>query len=631
MADPRLRRERLLGLLPRIYTAQPGNSAVGAIIDSMAAALSRLDDALTRVQYDRWAGLASPQQPDPESASALEGLGRLLQVERLPPRVRHAGYEKTATGELDVRFDHAAPLSDALDELIGAEWRRPRQGQPAPDPATQLQAQFPGLSFRLGDDSAALVAKLIAGPDPDTAPEAAPAALARFQAVLDPEPGEIFRQRLQVTARVRTGGLTTPRALLSLAIADLGAEPCPRLLRRQDSTFALGMPPGTRKRCAACGGQDATPCPNRNKAVVEAWLTENPVLAARHTEPAPRLRRVFSVANPSLHPDRPVLSLTVREQPAAYPAVRSIDSGEITLYAGTLRPDETLVLYPATSDADTAPFDGFDSPGHHAWRAAHPNGQALLVDRNGNERDVSSAIFYLWGNRLDDPGSTFGGMRCGVLEQRVVTPRLQTGSNSWMLLTFAQPDAAFADSTETVHSSRFAGSDEPDGTRFALLDSSIGRGDARYASVLFESFSKTDTGNTSESDTANAPRLSLSLDWMTRPPASIRLRVPKNEWVIAAAARGALPLLRADVARATAAGVRALVDFPEPTRRENLAPGEAFSAATHQRWQEDNRVTDGQLQIGVTSSQQEEHATADGPFSLQLVFDTTRLDWSHAG
>ena len=99
MADPRLRRERLLGLLPRIYTAQPGNSAVGAIIDSMAAALSRLDDALTRVQYDRWAGLASPQQPDPESPSALEGLGRLLQVERLPPRVRHAGYEKTAPGD----------------------------------------------------------------------------------------------------------------------------------------------------------------------------------------------------------------------------------------------------------------------------------------------------------------------------------------------------------------------------------------------------------------------------------------------------------------------------------------------------------------------------------------------------
>ena len=42
MADPRLRRERLLGLLPRIYTAQPGNSAVGAVIDSMAAALSLL-------------------------------------------------------------------------------------------------------------------------------------------------------------------------------------------------------------------------------------------------------------------------------------------------------------------------------------------------------------------------------------------------------------------------------------------------------------------------------------------------------------------------------------------------------------------------------------------------------------
>ncbi len=89
--------------------------------------------------------------------------------------------------------------------------------------------------------------------------------------------------------------------------------------------------------------------------------------------------------------------------------------------------------------------------------------------------------------------------------------------------------------------------------------------------------------------------------------------------------------VRAALARATAAGVPALVDFPEPTRRESLAPGEAFSAATHQSWQEDSRVADGQLQFDVTASQQEKHATADGPFSLQVVFDTTRLDWSHAG
>ena len=45
-------------------------------------------------------------------------------------------------------------------------------------------------------------------------------------------------------------------------------------------------------------------------------------------------------------------------------------------FVGTLRPDQTLVLHPALGPADTAPFDGFDSPGHHAWLAAHPRGQA---------------------------------------------------------------------------------------------------------------------------------------------------------------------------------------------------------------------------------------------------------------
>ncbi|WP_284189909.1 hypothetical protein, partial [Zoogloea oryzae] len=95
MADLRARRERLLALLPRIFTAQPSSSAVGALIDSMAASLGRVDDTLTRIQYDRWVGLASAQLPTPDEASALEGLGRLLQVTRLPPRVRHAGYSRS--------------------------------------------------------------------------------------------------------------------------------------------------------------------------------------------------------------------------------------------------------------------------------------------------------------------------------------------------------------------------------------------------------------------------------------------------------------------------------------------------------------------------------------------------------
>lgn len=624
MSDPRRRRERLLQLLPRIYTAQPERSAVAAVIGGLAASLARLDDGLTRVQYDRWVGLASTRRQDADNASAVEQLGQLLQVARLPPRLNHAGYDRPSPDRLEIRFDHSAPRDEALTELIGEGWRRPRNGRPPLDPAEALGALFPGLTFALGNDefNLSVTTDSAAGAD----------RLAPFLAVLDPEPGETYRQRLLVTARVRTGGLATPRALLSLAIADLGAEPCPRLLRRQDSTLAFGMPPGTRKRCSACGGKGDMACPNRSTAVVEAWLTENPSLPANHAESAPRLRRPFAISNPSLHPDRPVLSLKITEQPAAYPAIRSIDTGEITLYAGTVKPGETLVLYPAVTPAEAAPFDGFDAPGHHAWLSAHPTGQALLIGPDGTERDVSHSIFYLWGNRFDDPQSSLGAMRCGVLDQRVLTPRLQCGSNQWMLLTFAQPDAEFADATTTVHTSRFAGHDDAGGTSFALLDGSISRSDSRYASILFESFSKTDTGTASEETTINAPRLSLRLDWMARPPASYRLRVPKSGWVSAAAARGALKLLRSDVTRATAAGVRAMVDFPEPPRREDVMPADGLSAvALAQRWTEDAAPTDGALQTGLGLSSQERHEPGEGRFSMQVVFDTTRLDWSHAG
>lgn len=570
MADTRVRRERLLSLLPRIFTSQPESSALGRVIDGMAASLTRMDEALTRVQYDRWVGLASHHPPSTDDISALESLGQLLQITRLPARIRHGGYERSPAG-IEVRFSPAAPLADALDELIGSGWRQS-------DPLGLLEARFSGLRFTLADASNSLRAE----PAPGTSTETATSSLALLQTQLDPEPGEAFRQRLLITSRVRMGGLTTPRALLSLALADLGAETCPQLERHPDSTLAIGLPPGTRKRCPACTGDTrGQPCPNRGQAVITAWLTENPVLDARHLEPTPRLRRVFKVENASLCPDRPVITLEARDQPVPYPALRSLDSGEITLYAGTLRPGDTLVLYPACPPAETARFDGFDSPDHHPWLTTHPQGRALITDAGGVERDVSSSIFYLWGARLDDRDTTFDALHFGVLEQRALSPLLRPGSNDWMLLTFAQPDATFADSDDTVTSSRFADSDDLDGTRFALLDGTIGQGDARYASVLLESFNKTNTGGTTESDTAHLGRLSLRLDWLTRPPASIRLRIPWTDWVATADARNALPLLRDDIARASAAGVRALVEFPAPPQPLDEGTGLAPATARH--------------------------------------------------
>jgi hypothetical protein len=620
MADPRQRRERLLSKLPRIYTAQPSGSAVGAMIDSMAASLAQLDDSLIRTQHDRWVGLSSDVRPNDELPSALERLGQLLQVRRLPARIHYARLSPGAdnTG-LCLDFDARNPLEAALDELLGNSWRAADGSAPRVPPVEQLGGLFPGLQFVLGTTDSQLLVQANA--------DAAPQDLARFRSVLEPEDGARFRQRLLITARVRSGGLTTPRALLALALADLGCDPCPRAERYADTTLLRGFAPGNRKGCTGCTGQG--PCPRPEQAAVEAWITENPVLIARHQEPSPGLHRVFQVRNPSILPDRPVVRLQVSRQPAAYPALRSVDTGEILIYAGTLKPGETLILQPGLSPDETAPFNGYENSGQHGWLAAFPQGRATVLNAEGAERDVSGSVFYLWGNRLDDPGSTLDTLRYGVLEQKVLTPRLHRGDNNWMLLTFAQPQAEFA-GNETQHTSRFADSKAKSGTCFALLDGDMGNGSG-FSQALFESISKTDTQSAEEESDPNSPRFSLHLEWATRPPATFRLRIPKNSWVADAALRGALGPLRSNLIRASAAGVRALVDFPEPPLRDVQQSNEAFSLHTRQVWSEDHELADQALSIRSTLPQTEEHATGEGQFSMRAVFDTTRLNWSHAG
>lgn len=620
MADSGLRRQRLLSRLPRIYTAQPSSSAVGALIDSMASSLARMDDSLMRVQLDRWVKLASQQRPDAVEPSALEQLGQLLQVSRLPARLQFVSVSSPEPELLQIEFDARRPLEAALDELLGRSWREPSGDAPRVLPVQLLAGLFPGLDFQLGEHDQQLCVRLLAGSPPSD--------LARLRALLEPENGESYRQRLLITARVRSGGLTTPRALLSLALADLGCDPCPQLERYADTTLIRGFAPGSRRNCPACrDGHPEGPCTRADEAVVEAWLTENPVLMARHQEPSPGLHRVFTVRNPSIIADRPVVRLQVSLQPAAYPALRSLDSGEILLYAGTLRPGDTLSLYPALTPAETAPFQGYESSGQHGWLAGWPQGRATLLNAAGEERDVSDSMFYLWGDRLDDSRSTLDSMRYGVLEQKVVTPRLQCGDNHWMLLTFSAPQAEFA-GDESQHTSRFADSDATSGTCFALLDSNLTSGSNNTGKALFESISRTDTQSTSEENDPNSPRFALQLDWATRPPATFRLRIPKNGWVADAALRGVLPLLSSNVMRGAAAGVRALVDFPEQPLRDIQQSSASLTLASAQRWQEDQNPADMPLQIASRLPLQEQHDTAEGRFSLRGVFDTTRLDWS---
>ncbi|MBE0619450.1 MAG: hypothetical protein IH605_02550 [Burkholderiales bacterium] len=605
-ADPRARLERMLALLPLIYTAQPRNSAVGTVLQVMAAALARLDDDMKRVLHDRWVGLATGARSGARDDSALESLGHLVDLRRLSARLEP---EKT-----DVKFDGVVVLSfataDKLDEA-----------------AREIALAFPELNLESDKKNQTLTVRAADAADPGGRP------MKRLSLLLNPEAAEGYRQRLLITTRVTTRGLATPRALLSLAIASLGADPCPRSYRQQDATVAWGVRPGVRRTCAMCSSTGVGHCPNRESRLVEAWITENPPQEVHHQESAQRLRRTFTVQNVSLLPDRPVVRLSTGERPAVYPGVQNRNSGEITLYAGILRPGELLTLMPGVTPEEAAPFDSYDGSGHHSWRLQSPQGRATLAAADGSERDVSNSVFYLWGDRFDDEKSVLGGvgheegMHCGVLEQMVRTPRLHTGDNEWMLLTFAKPESTFDEET-----SLFADADVKDGTRFALFDRDVASSSGKFAAGLLASFAHTEVG-AGETDDADdlLPRLDLDLEWVARPPATFRLRVPRNNWVIDASRRGALGLVRAEVEQARAAGVRALVDFPEPEQREKHDTSERLQLRASVDWRESAGVAETGPAIGLRATRQERHAVADGRLALLGRFGQSRLDWSRVG
>lgn len=605
-ADPRARLERMLGLLPLIYTAQPSSSALGTVLQVMATALARLDDDMKRVLHDRWVGLATGARSGARDDSALEYLGHLVDSQRLAARLEPEKTNVASDGVVVLTFATADKLEEAASEIALA----------FPDLELETDKRKQTLTVRAGDAA-----------DSDARP------LKRLSPLLNPEAAEAYRRRLLITTRVLTRGVATPRALLSLAIASLGADPCPRSYRQQDATVAWGVRPGVRRTCAMCSSTGTGHCPNRESRLVDAWITENPPQEVHHQERAQRLRRTFTVQNVSLLPDRPVVRLSTDKRPAVYPGVQNRNSGEITLYAGILRPGELLTLMPGIAPAEAAPFDSYDGSGHHPWRQQSPQGRATLAAADGSERDVSNSVFYLWGDRFDDQKSVLGGvgheeaMHCGVLEQMVRTPWLHTGDNEWMLLTFAKPESTFDEDT-----SRFADVDVKDGTRFASLDRDVAASSGKFAAGLLGSLARTniDAGEADDTDDL-LPRLDLDLEWVARPPATFRLRVPRNSWVIDASRRGALALVRAEIEQARAAGVRALIDFPEPEQRERHDTDERLQLRASIDWRESAGVADSGPVISLAANQQERHAVADGRFALLGRFGQSRLDWSRVG
>ena len=607
MADPAIRLNRLLDLLPRVFTADVRGSVIGTVLRTMAASLTRLDDDMARVLRDRWIGLASGWRRTDEDEVRLRDLAyhlgpdgaALLAAIGQDMKAPLAALRETAAAmqDLDARRARLGVLAE-LDR-VAALWQAD-EGEPS---ALERLGQLVGV--------------------PRLMPRAGPR-----------EPMEDYRQRIQITARALSRGLATPRAILSLAIADLGLEPCPRMETvasratapgewATEATVAWGVKLGTRRRCPVCDGGSDAPCPNRDQRAVDAWVSENPVREALHREARLSPWQDFVINSLTLVADRPRIVLRVLEGRLEFPALQNRATGEIMLFAGTLRTDEELQVDPELVRPDeTLPFDSHDDTPHHEWLSAHPAGRAQVVDHaQDTVRDATGLVFFIYGSRFIDPASgsfdaVFDGTHFSDITRRARTPLLRHGQDTWRLMSMPNPAAEFDADT-----SRYAGDGEA-GTRFAKWDSEITDLGAAAQNLFAELVAA------ERAPVTGGVSVALELRWFTRPPHMVRLSIPRSVAVEAAEARGAIDLLLADVAQARAAGVRVLVNFPQPRWRDEHPVSDRFTARAALRLHEAASVTEKPPAFQPVVTLRDTHVVREGSPRFGGRLDVTRFDAS---
>lgn len=516
MTKARQRRERILDLLPRIYTAQSEHSSIGVVIDLMAETLVRLDADTERVMRDHWVNFAGGANGvDNEEKSALENLGRLLEIRRLPD-------EKT----------------------------------------------------------------------------------------------EAYRRRLVLTAEIFSKGLTTPEALLRLAIVSLGAEPCESVRRERDATIISGVPFSIRSRCPVCQGKQKAECPNQEQQMVEACIIDNPLLSEQLFLEADESGHEFTVSNPSMVEDVAAITIKARDKIVPFPGLRNKGTNEIIFYAGDLQPGEQLQILPPVTEQELAPFISYEEVGHHNWAKRNPEGIALLTDLHGKAHNVSNDIFFYTGYTFDnasfaltnaneprftalkfaddlfagkapDTGANFDEAKFSSVQSMFDTPRIRTGQDTWVYRTYTYDDIF-----------KVAGEEA--------------------AEILAKA----------PKETAKA-RVELTLKWWSRPPSTFRLRIPKTLWVHTAEARGALDLVFNNIERARAAGVRALLDFPEPVNTETHLITDRFMLALNYRLPELHTLDDTQPESELHKRLLEQQQLAEEPLLWMGRLDQTTLDNSY--
>ena len=157
------------------------------------------------------------------------------------------------------------------------------------------------------------------------------------------EDNERYRRRLRATAPVLGGGIGTPRVVLSLAVAALDAELCPRLARNRDTTTGWALSPGAVASCPVqpCH-RGAGICPMARARLARLDLTDNPPEQREVHFAATAAGQRFRVRSQSLEADRPELELRAGAGAIEFPVIENLATNELLLFAGTLQPGEIL-------------------------------------------------------------------------------------------------------------------------------------------------------------------------------------------------------------------------------------------------------------------------------------------------
>lgn len=477
---------------------------------------------------------------------------------------------------LDTLAGRLAEMDEALAQVLAGRWVQTAAGEPlldglpAPLDLIGRLCDVPRLEAESGEAAAG-------PPDPKEA--------ARLLAV--------YRRRLLLTVATLSRGATTPRAVLSLAMAVLEAELQPQLPVRGNVFSGTGLPLGR-----ASGSVKADD-------LIKVDLIENPlelrrVVIERLTASESLLFRHHSVVG-----DRPVVRLTALEREVVFPSLQNTRTGEVILYAGKLAPGETLTIWPELDELEKIDYAELERGDPHRQFGAAVDG----ISRN-------ELIFYLGGTARfsdglsieDEAAARFGfssdpkdlknadAAVFSASANRVRSPLLQPGDNRFIYRGYGAADVSEV-RVPTVGA---------DGQTEYVQPAAL-----RAAPPV----------------PVSAP-IKLELSAWLRPPATFRLDVTRNAGFLRVDPRAAA-LLHSVIERVRGAGVRVSVDFVEPARTVEHDLGEGpLVFRVRADLTEDAAPAEPALEVRVAESFGEAHALREGALLLGGVFDVTAFDRS---